>query len=202
MKFAVCYNSFYVFKNKKELKKFFNDCYCSSEGSEQKRYATILINSDSDQRILSDCVSKNCNEIIIQNYNNFEEFLTISLAKAKTINETFEYFKKVIEPIMQVSEEFSVDYNKEIPFLYFGSDTESAYGQTSSFSDFYKGIMKKLNINIDNIWTNEWSDGKYIIKFNENEEFKTYAWESIGGVIDNVELIVSKMNEKEINIDI
>ena len=133
---------------------------------------------------------------------NFEEFLTISLAKAKTINETFEYFKKVIEPIMQVSEEFSVDYNKEIPFLYFGSDTESAYGQTSSFSDFYKGIMKKLNINLDNIWTNEWSDGKYIIKFNENEEFKTYAWESIGGVIDNVELIVSKMNEKEINIDI
>jgi len=109
----------------------------------------------------------------------------------------FNYYKNLISKVLDVSEEYGVDFDTKIPFQDFGSDDETAYGVMSSFSNYYKDILKELNINVDNISTDNWSDGKYIITINDKDTFETYAWESINGVIDNIESMKEQIKIKE-----
>ena len=41
--YCVCYNTLNVFKNKENAKKFFSECFYSSEGCEHERYGNILV---------------------------------------------------------------------------------------------------------------------------------------------------------------
>lgn len=109
----------------------------------------------------------------------------------------FNYYKNLISNILEVSEEYGVDFDNRTPFQDFGSDDETAYGVMSSFSNYYKDILKELNINVENISTDNWSDGKYIITINDKDVFETRAWESINGVIDNTESMLEILKEKE-----
>lgn len=109
----------------------------------------------------------------------------------------FDYYKNLISNISEVSEEYNIDFNNRSPFQNFGNDEDAAYGTMYSFSNYYKDILKKFNIDVENITTEDWSDGKYIITINEKNKFKTYAWENINGVIDNIESMIDKLKQKE-----
>lgn len=71
----------------------------------------------------------------------------------------------------------------------------------SSFTDYYREILKNRNINIDSICTNDWSDGKYNLIVNGND-FKITAWDSLKDVIDNIDSIEKTLEEKEMQAEV
>ena len=70
-----------------------------------------------------------------------------------------------------------------------------------SFTEYYKEILEKNNIEMDSICTNSWSDGKYNLIVNGNE-FRLAAWDNLNAVIDNVDAIVETLKEKQIQVEI
>ena len=41
--YCVCYNTLFVFESKELARKFFSECFYGSDGSEQSRYGSILV---------------------------------------------------------------------------------------------------------------------------------------------------------------
>ena len=148
-------------------------------------------------------VSDDCRDIAIKNDRYSERALTIELKERKTIDDTVDYFEKIVKPILDISEEYDINFNNKIPFEDFDNDNVACYGSMYSFSNYYKDILEKFNIGVSNIYTEDRSDGKYKIIINDNHVFDTTAWESISGVIDNVEsmLEILKENESEMSYE-
>ena len=145
-----------------------------------------------------DNVSSSCNEISIKS-NKENGFLTIKLNDALSIDDAIKYYEEKIKPILEVSEEYDVDFNNKIPFEDFGSD-EEAYTNTS-FSNYYKDILEKFNINDVNILTDSFSDGKYKLTIN-NQEFKITAWDNLESVIDNIDLMIGKFKSNDVEMEV
>ena len=191
--YTVCYDTLDVFDKKREAKDFYSDCYYSSEGAEQKRYANILIDLNFSD-IGKDNISKECREIAIKMPEKKCEFIKVKLDDYLSIDDTIKYYEEIIKPILDVSSEYNINFNSEIPFEYFGSDDDN-YTNTS-FSNYYKEILEKFNVNIENIYTDDWSDGKYNLIIN-NEEFKLTAWDNLESVVDNINSMLDLFREKD-----
>ena len=199
--YTVCYNSLDVFFSKEEAKQFYNECYYMSEGAERERYASILVNLNFSN-VGKDNVSTYCSEINIKNNKNNQEFVKIKLNNHLSIENTIKFYEEKIQPILEVSNGYGIDFNDKIPFEYFGDDSESFNLQ--SFSDYYKEILEKFNLKVESIKTESKSDGKYIITINE-EEFDIDAWDNLSEVLDNVDsmlkiLSINKEVEGEMEI--
>ena len=194
--YTVCYDRLDVFKTKDEAKKFYTRCYYSSEGAEHERYASILVDLNFSN-VGKDNVSSYCNEISI--ITNENKFINVELDDNLSIDDTIKFYENKIKPILEVSEEFDVDFSSKIPFEYFGSD-EEAYTNTS-FSNYYKDILEKFNINDVNVLTDSFSDGKYKLTIN-NQEFKITAWDNIESVIDNIDLMIEKFKSNDVEMEV
>ena len=111
------------------------------------------------------------------------------------------YFKHLIKPkYKEFNAVNGINFNIGTPFEDFGSDVES-YTNTS-FSDYYKELLEKFNLKVDNIQTESRSDGKYTITIND-EEFDIVAWDGLSEVIDNVDSmfqVLTKNKESEMEI--
>ncbi len=196
VKYAVCYDTLYVFKNVVELKKFFLKGYYSSEGAEQERYASILVAADFDE-IVKDNVSEICNEISIKKE---DKCVQVHLKEDMNPTKALYYFKNTIKPILEVCDDYGIDFNMRIPFEDFGNDDESTYGRMISISTFYNNLLQKFDIEVDNIETRDRSDGKYIITINNNKEFDMSAGDDLENVIDNVESMIEELAKEDIEI--
>ncbi len=188
--YAVCYNALNVFKTKEDAKKFYSSCYYMSEGAEHERYASILVDLNFSN-LGKDNASSYCREISIK--SNDDKFVTIELEKKLSIDDTVKYYEEKVKPILEVSAEYNVDFSSKIPFEYFATDSDSY--TNISFTDYYKKLCEKFNINVDSIFTNEKSDGKYELLIN-NEKFDITAWDSLESVIDNINSMLNLSKEK------
>lgn len=196
--YTVCYDTLDVFNTKEDAKKFYSECYYMSEGAEHERYASILVDLNFSN-LGKDNVSKYCNEISIKQ-NGSDKFIKLKLNDSLSIENTIKFYEEKIEPILEVSNNYGVRFSSKIPFEDFGSDSES-YTNTS-FSDYYKELLEKFDLNIENISTESRSDGKYTITINDNE-FDIVAWDGLSEVIDNVDLmskVLNKNKESEMEI--
>lgn len=197
MKYAVCYDSLFVFENDNTLRNFFAECLAMSEGAEKNRYASVLMNSAAHWKIAEDFESEDCRDIVIRTNEYLDKCLTVDLDERKSFDETVNYFEKVVQPILNVSKDYNINFNNKIPFEDFDNDNVANYGSMYSFSNYYKDVLEKFDISVENIYTEDKSDGKYKITINNCHVFDTTAWESINGVIDNVESMLEVLKEKE-----
>ena len=195
--YTVCYNRLGVFKTKDDAQLFFFECYLMSEGAEHERYGSILTDLKFSN-LGKDNISEFCNEINIRQTNEDDTSINVELDTFLSIDDAIKYYEEKVKPILSVSEDYDVDFSKGIPFEYFGSDND---GYTnSSFSEYYKYILEKFDIFPDEIYTSDWSDGKYNLVVNGNE-FKLTAWDNLNSVIDNVDSII-KMREKDSEVEL
>lgn len=193
--YVICYDTLDVFNTREEAKRFYKYCYYSSEGAEHERYASILIDLD-DKDIAKDDVSIDCKTISIKTDKN--AFIKLELEEFLPIKDTINYYEKNIQPIIDVSKEYDIDFNSKIPFQDYGSDEESGY--MCSFTNFYKEILKNMNIENVNISTEEVSAGKYKIILSNNEVDIT-AWDKLDSVINNINTIKEILNNKDIEME-
>lgn len=193
--YTVCHDILRIFNTKDDAKKFYSDCYYMSEGAEHERYASILVDLNFSN-LGKDNISINCYEISIQMTNN--EFLSVKLDDSLSIDDTIKYYEEKISPILEISEDYGVDFTNHTPFEDFGLDSES-YTNTS-FSSYYEDLLKKFGIEIDSIQTESRSDGKYTITIND-KEFDIVAWDDLQGVVENIETMINSLQkDKEIEI--
>ena len=190
--YTVCYDSLSVFKSKENAKKFYSECYQMSEGAEHQRYASILVDLNFSN-VGKDNVSSDCRDIRIE--MDEDEFLITELDENLSIDEAIKYYEEKIQPILDVSDDYGVDFNRIVPFDDFGSDEEMDY--MASFSKYYKELFEKFNIEFDNIYTEEISDGKYNLIVNDLE-LRLRASDKIESVIDNVETMIEISKNKNI----
>lgn len=191
--YTICYDSLSVFKSKEDAKKFYGECYQMSEGAEHERYASILVDLNFSN-VGKDNVSSNCRDIRIE--MDEDEFLIIELDEDLSSDEAIKYYEEKIQPILDISEDYGVDFNRIVPFDDFGSDEEIDY--MASFSKYYKELFKKFNIEVDNIYTEEISDGKYNLIV-DDLELRLRAGDKIESVIDNVETMIEISKNKDID---
>ena len=191
--YTTCYDSLSVFKSKENAKKFYSECYQMSEGAEHERYASILVDLNFSN-VGKDNISSDCRDIRIE--MDEDEFLIIELEEDLSIDETIKYYEEKIQPILDVSDDYGVDFNRIVPFDDFGSDEEIDY--MASFSKYYKELFEKFDIEVDNIYTEEISDGKYNLIVNDLE-LRLRASDKIESVIDNVETMIEISKNKEID---
>jgi len=111
-------------------------------------------------------------------------------------------YKNILSAVMEVSKEYDVNFLRKIPFECFGSDEEETY--MSSFSNYYREIFEKLNCNIETITTKEISDGKYMVRINNDYRLDVRAWDSLISVLDNVDFIIEaeryKLKQEDLSI--
>ena len=110
--YTVSYNCLDVFKTKREAQKFYTTCYHCSEGAEQQRYASILVNLNFSN-LGKDNVSKSCDEIHIKLQGNKDKFITIKLDDYLSIDNTIKYYEENIKPILDISEAYNIDFNND-----------------------------------------------------------------------------------------
>ncbi len=101
--------------------------------------------------------------------------------------------------ILEVSENYDVNFNTKIPFEYF--DTDNGNYNMYNFSDYYKDIFKKLDISFSNISTKEISDGKYELSL-DNHILDIRAWDTLKDVIDNVETAIEYYKNKDKEMEV
>ena len=109
-----------------------------------------------------------------------------------SIHDTVELYEKLIKPILEVSDEYDIDFNKKIPFETFGADNEI---NMSSFSEYYKDLCRIFKIEFNKIETKEFSDGKYNL-YIDDEIIDIRAWDNLQSVIDNVKTIIEIYKKK------
>lgn len=191
--YTICYDSLSVFKSKEDAKKFYSECYQMSEGAEHERYASILVDLNFSN-VGKDNVSSDCRDIRIE--MDEDEFLIIELDEDLSSDEAIKYYEEKIQPILDVSDDYGVDFNRIVPFDDFGSDEEMDY--MSSFSKYYKELFEKFDIEVDSIYTEEISDGKYNLIVNDLE-LRLRASDKIESIIDNVETMIEISKNKDID---
>lgn len=193
--YTVCYDRLDVFNNKSEAKDFYSDCYYMSEGAEHERYASILVDLNFSN-IGRDNVSAYCGEISVKQE---DKILNIKLDKSLSIEDAINFYEEKVQPILEVSDDYDIDFNRMVPFDEFGSDEESDY--MSSFSKYYQELFKKFNISVDNISTEEISDGKYNLVVDDTE-LTIKAGDKIESVIDNVDTMLEISKKKDLGFEV
>ncbi len=193
--YTVCYDRLDVFNNKSEAKDFYSDCYYMSEGAEHERYASILVDLNFSN-IGKDNVSTYCREISVKQE---DKILNIRLDKALSIEDTINFYEEKVQAILEVSDDYGIDFNRMVPFDEFGSDEESDY--MSSFSKYYQELFKKFNISVDNISTEEISDGKYNLVVDDTE-LTIKAGDKIESVIDNIDTMLEISKKKDLGFEV
>lgn len=193
--YTVCYDRLDVFNNKSEAKDFYSDCYYMSEGAEHERYASILVDLNFSN-IGRDNVSTYCREISVKQE---DKILNIRLDKALSIEDTINFYEEKVQTILEVSDDYGIDFNRMVPFDEFGSDEESDY--MSSFSKYYQELFKKFNISVDNISTEEISDGKYNLVVDDTE-LTIKAGDKIESVIDNIDTMLEISKKKDLGFEV
>lgn len=193
--YTVCYDRLDVFNNKSEAKDFYSDCYYMSEGTEHERYASILVDLNFSN-IGRDNVSTYCREISVKQE---DKILNIRLDKALSIEDTINFYEEKVQAILEVSDDYGIDFNRMVPFDEFGSDEESDY--MSSFSKYYQELFKKFNISVDNISTEEISDGKYNLVVDDTE-LTIKAGDKIESVIDNIDTMLEISKKKDLGFEV
>lgn len=193
--YTVCYDRLDVFNNKSEAKDFYSDCYYMSEGAEHERYASILVDLNFSN-IGRDNVSAYCGEISVKQE---DKILNIKLDKSLSIEDAINFYEEKVQPILEVSDDYGIDFNRMVPFDEFGSDEESDY--MSSFSKYYQELFKKFNISVDNISTEEISDGKYNLVVDDTE-LTIKAGDKIESVIDNVDTMLEISKKKDLGFEV
>lgn len=193
--YIVCYDRLDVFNNKSEAKDFYSDCYYMSEGAEHERYASILVDLNFSN-IGRDNVSAYCGEISVKQE---DKILNIKLDKSLSIEDAINFYEEKVQPILEVSDDYDIDFNRMVPFDEFGSDEESDY--MSSFSKYYQELFKKFNISVDNISTEEISDGKYNLVVDDTE-LTIKAGDKIESVIDNVDTMLEISKKKDLGFEV
>lgn len=193
--YTVCYDRLDVFNNKSEAKDFYSDCYYMSEGAEHERYASILVDLNFSN-IGKDNVSTYCREISVKQE---DKILNIRLDKALSIEDTINFYEEKVQTILEVSDDYGIDFNRMVPFDEFGSDEESDY--MSSFSKYYQELFKKFNISVDNISTEEISDGKYNLVVDDTE-LTIKAGDKIESVIDNIDTMLEISKKKDLGFEV
>lgn len=194
--YTICYNALDVFNSKKEAKEFYSSCYYMSEGAEHERYASILVNLNFSN-IGKDNSSTYCSKINIKNFTGDDDFIKITLNNKLSIEDTIKYYEETIEPILEVSNEYEINFNNKIPFEDFGADSENY--NMHSFSNYYKDILKKYDIKVDNIYTKEKSDGKYELIIND-KIIDIKAWDNLNSVIDNMDTFLDSYKGEQLEI--
>lgn len=193
--YTVCYDRLDVFNNKSEAKDFYSDCYYMSEGAEHERYASILVDLNFSN-IGRDNVSTYCREISVKQE---DKILNIKSDKSLSIEDAINFYEEKVQPILEVSDDYGIDFNRMVPFDEFGSDEESDY--MSSFSKYYQELFKKFNISVDNISTEEISDGKYNLVVDDTE-LTIKAGDKIESVIDNVDTMLEISKKKDLGFEV
>lgn len=193
--YTVCYDRLDVFNNKSEAKDFYSDCYYMSEGAEHERYASILVDLNFSN-IGRDNVSAYCGEISVKQE---DKILNIKLDKSLSIEDAINFYEEKVQPILEVSDDYGIGFNRMVPFDEFGSDEESDY--MSSFSKYYQELFKKFNISVDNISTEEISDGKYNLVVDDTE-LTIKAGDKIESVIDNVDTMLEISKKKDLGFEV
>ena len=191
--YTVCGGTLSVFKYKEAAENYFKRCYYSSDGVEKSDYSSVLLELNS-KNLGKDHSSPYCNEISINMNQKIDEFYTIKLNDNLSIDKTIKYFEEKIKPILEISEKYDINFKSKMPFKYFGSDSESYVNY--SFSNYYKEILEKYGVNISEIYTDEWSDGKYMLALN-NEKIELKAWDRLEDVIDNTNEMIEICKNKE-----
>lgn len=197
MKYAACCDSLYVFEYERDLKTYFGNRYLSTSGPLKNRYAAVVMNFDRNSKFSSDSFTEECREIVIKDNKYTNMYISLNISEAWSVQETIDYYEKIIHPILEVSNEYNVHFVNSSPFQDFGSDEEAAYGAMYSFSNYYKEVLDKFNLEINNISTEEIKPGKYLITINDEYEITVYSDEKLASVIDNVESLKSVLKEKE-----
>lgn len=137
-------------------------------------------------------IAKKCDEFDLIN----------SIMSDNQNNESFSYYENIINKILDISDEYHIDFDNHCPFDSFGSDDESKDFGMYSFSEFYKEILEKNDIEIKDISTRGKSDGKYIVTIDNNYEFEINAWEKLDNVFNNVESMINVIKEKDLGMEI
>lgn len=190
--YAIYDDTLYVFNFKSAAKRFFSECYHLSEGAEQERYASILVDLNFSN-LGKDNVSKYCTRIAIkENYS--DEFAKLNLSDSLSIEDTIKFYEEKVLHVLEVSDDYGVHFTGKTPFDDFGSDTES-YTNTN-FSNYYKELLEKFDVKVDDIQTESRADGKYTITI-DGEEFDIVAWDDLNGVIDNVDSMLEVLNKNK-----
>lgn len=194
--YTICYNLLDVFNSKKAAKDFYSTCYYMSEGAEQERYASILVdlNFSNTGR---DNVSKYCTDIRIKLNDNKEESLVVELGDPLSVEGTIKYYESKIKTILEISEDFDVNFYSTSPFEDFDDENYNMY----SFSEYYKRIFEKMNIHFESITTKEVSDGKYELNL-DNNILDVRAWDKLNDVVSNVESALEFSTNKNIEMEV
>lgn len=128
------------------------------------------------------------------NYNN-DQPLKIKLDKHLSIENSIKYYETKINPILDLSKEYDIDFNSRTPFEYF--DCDNSYGTMYSFAEYYEKLLKNFGVEFDNIMIKEKSDGKYEMKL-DNQILDIRAWDKIESVLDNVNTLLELDKDNEI----
>ena len=145
---------------------------------------------------------KNRNEMYSEIAKKCYEYdLINNIILKKNEGKSFCYYENIIDKILDVSDKYNVDFDDFCPFADFGSDDELDSFATYSFSEFYKEILEKDNIFVEDISTKEKSNGKYIITINNNHIFETNTWEKLYDVFNIVESMINVIKENEDKIE-
>ena len=110
--------------------------------------------------------------------------------------DAIKYYEERLKPILEVSKEYGVDFNREIPFEEFGSDDDNYI--MFSFSDYYRELLDKFNIKVGDIRTEDVSDGKYKMMVDENIALDIRAWDDLSSVIDSCNTLIEYSKHKEL----
>lgn len=195
IRYAGCYDTLYVFKNKNDLDRYFYQCYSLSEGAEQKRYAQILSEAQCDNKISLDGRNNLYNEISINVDGN--NFINYNLDKKNTLNSAISIYENILKPIIKISENYYIDFTSKNSFSDFGNDSECENLNLYNFSTYYKDLAKEFNINIESIITDDVLGGGYECTINNQTLFDVSIKNNINDVVNNVGEIIEYCNTKE-----
>lgn len=192
--FTICYDSLSVYKNKPDAIKFYNNCYMMCEGAEKERYASILFDLNNNKNIATDNVSRGCRDTYIHTNNYYYMPLKVNLLDELSINESINYYKNNVLPILEVCNDEGVRFDCRIPFEDYGADSDI---NMRSITDFYSKLLNKRNVDFKDIYTNEICDGKYELKIDNDLTLKIEAWDDFDIVVDNINTIDEYIKRKE-----
>ena len=196
-KYLYAYNSKYADKLYKEYTDKVNYYYdkLSEEdknslwlSNKTKNAEVFLLHNNHLRNNMYDKIARKCEEYDLIN----------SILAEKKDGKSFSYYENIIDKILEVSDDYYINFDDYCPFDSFGSDEEAKDLGIYSFSDYYKEILSKNGVVVEDITTKEKSAGKYLITINDKYNFDIKAWETLDIIVDNIDSMISTINvEKE-----
>ena len=192
--YTVSCDALSVFQNKKDAINYYNYCSNMSEGAERERYLSVLAGLHNNS-IAKDGISNHCDSINIHAGDHRDKNLCYQIGNS-SIKEAIDIYETKLQPILEVSANYGINLFSHIPFEEFGSDDDAYI--LFSFSDYYRDLLEKFNIEVSSIKTDDVSDGKYKIVINDKMILDVRAWDDFNAVIDNVDTIIEYSKKEEL----